>query len=43
MIKINIQRFGGRGANSGYGQGVSTGEMAAVYQPFMTKPRNIKV
>ncbi len=25
MIKINIQLFGGRGANSGYGQGISTG------------------
>lgn len=25
MIKINVQLFGGRGANSGYGQGTSTG------------------
>lgn len=43
MIKINIQLFGGRGANSGYGQGISTGGDGSRVSAFMTKRRNIKV
>ena len=39
MIKINIQCFGGRGANSGYGQGTSTGGEGSRVSAFYDKTK----
>lgn len=39
MIKINIQQFGGRGANSGYGQGVNTGGDSSHVSAFYDKTK----
>ena len=39
MIKINIQLFGGRGANSGYGQGISTGGDGSRVSAFYDKTK----
>lgn len=39
MIKINIQCFGGRGANSGYGQGISTGGDSSRVSAFYDKTK----